>query len=159
MLGEFGEVRGCRKGWILKALIRVKGFYLLIIYLLWLLLGMILFHSRPWSITEEVILESQGIFEGRQLAIYIGFFFFFRSFWSFCFFRAPPVAYTTATAMQDWSCVCHLHHSSRQRCIRNPLSEAMGQTHILMDASRVCKPLSHVGNSHNLPYSKFFFST
>lgn len=77
MLGEFGEVRGCRKGWILKALIRVKGFYLLIIYLLWLLLGMILFHSRPWSITEEVILESQGIFEGRQLAIYIGFFFFF----------------------------------------------------------------------------------
>ena len=35
------------------------------------------------------------------------------------------------------SCVCHLHHSSRQRRILNPLSKARGGTHILMDAPQV----------------------
>ena len=44
-------------------------------------------------------------------------------------------AYATATAMQDSS---HVYdHSSQQYQILNPLSEAMGQTHILMDTSRV----------------------
>ena len=33
-------------------------------------------------------------------------------------------AYTTATAMQDLSCICDLHHSSWQRQILNPLCEA-----------------------------------
>ena len=33
-------------------------------------------------------------------------------------------AYTTATAMQDPSCVCDLHHSSWQPWILTPLSEA-----------------------------------
>ena len=33
-------------------------------------------------------------------------------------------AYTTATAMQDPSHVCNLHHSSQQCWILNPLSEA-----------------------------------
>ena len=37
-----------------------------------------------------------------------------------------PLAYTTATAMQDPSCVCSLYHSSRQYWILNPLSEARG---------------------------------
>ena len=37
-------------------------------------------------------------------------------------------AYTTATAMRDLSRVCDLHHSSWQRCILNPLSEARDQT-------------------------------
>ena len=41
-------------------------------------------------------------------------------------------AYTTATAMQDLSCVFDLHHSSRQRQILNPLSEAKDQTRNLM---------------------------
>ena len=41
-------------------------------------------------------------------------------------------AYTTATARQDPSCVCDLHHSSRQQ-----LSEARVQTCILMDISQV----------------------
>ena len=35
-------------------------------------------------------------------------------------------AYTTATSMSDWSCACNLHHSSGQRWILNPLSEAIG---------------------------------
>ena len=39
------------------------------------------------------------------------------------------LAYTTAIAMQDLSCVCDLHHSSQQRRILNPLSEARDRTH------------------------------
>ena len=31
-----------------------------------------------------------------------------------------PPAYATATATQDWSCICNLHHSSRPRQILNP---------------------------------------
>ena len=56
-------------------------------------------------------------------------------------------AYTTATAMQDQSCVCDLHHSSRQHWILNPLSEARDQTCTLMVTSRVCNRLSHKRNS------------
>ena len=70
-----------------------------------------------------------------------------------CFFRAAPVAYgssqargrigaqlpayTTATATQDVSCVCDLHHSSRQHWIFNPLRDARDRTRVLMDASGV----------------------
>ena len=35
-----------------------------------------------------------------------------------------PLAYTRATATWDRSRICNLHHSSRQRQILNPLSEA-----------------------------------
>ena len=49
-----------------------------------------------------------------------------------------PSAYTTATAMWDPSCVCDLHHSSRQCQIFNPLSEVKDQTHVFMDTSWVC---------------------
>ena len=44
--------------------------------------------------------------------------------------------YATATATPDLSCICDLHHSSQQQWILNPLSEARGQTRVLMDASR-----------------------
>ena len=47
-------------------------------------------------------------------------------------------AYPTATAMPDQSHVCNLHHSSLQRQILNPLSEARDQTHVLTVASWVC---------------------
>ena len=46
-------------------------------------------------------------------------------------------AYTTATAMQDLSHVCDLHHSTRQCQIPNSLIDARDQTHLLMDASQV----------------------
>ena len=47
-------------------------------------------------------------------------------------------AYTTATAVQDPSHTCDLHHSSGQCRILNPLIEARDQTHILMDTNFVC---------------------
>jgi len=46
-------------------------------------------------------------------------------------------AYVIATAMPDPSHVCDLHHSSRQRQILNPLSEARDRTCVLMDTSRI----------------------
>ena len=71
-----------------------------------------------------------------------------------CFlFRVTPTAYggsqarglvgattasnTTATATPDPSRTCDLHHSSWQRWILNPLSEARDQTCELMDASQI----------------------
>ena len=46
--------------------------------------------------------------------------------------------YATATAMWDLSCVCDLHHSSRQCRILNPLSKARDWTPILMGTGWVC---------------------
>ena len=51
-----------------------------------------------------------------------------------------PQANTTATAMQDPSWVCNLHHSSQQGQILNPLSE-----HLLMDTSQICFCCAAVG--------------
>ena len=47
------------------------------------------------------------------------------------------VAYTTATATPDPDCICILYHSSQQRHILNPLSEARDGTRILMVTSQV----------------------
>ena len=49
-----------------------------------------------------------------------------------------PPAYATATATQDRSCVCDLHHSSRQCWILNPLREARDGTCVLMGTSQIC---------------------
>ena len=48
--------------------------------------------------------------------------------------------YTTATAMQDLSCVFDLYHSSQQHWILNPLSEARDWTCVLMDISWHLQP-------------------
>ena len=71
----------------------------------------------------------------------------------FCFFRAAGwhmevlrlgikselqlPACATATATPDLSCICDLHHSSQQRWILNPLSEARDPTRVLMSTSGV----------------------
>ena len=57
------------------------------------------------------------------------------------------LAYTTATATPDPSCVCDLHHGSWQRWILNLLRKSRDQTHILMDNSQVLNLLSHNKNS------------
>ena len=70
-------------------------------------------------------------------------------FFFFCHFRAAPAAhggsqargpigaYTRAIATPDPSRVCNPHHSSWQRRILNPLSEAGNQSRKLMVPSRV----------------------
>ena len=57
------------------------------------------------------------------------------------------LAYTTATASQDLSCVCDLHHSSWQCQILNPLSEARNRTCNLMVPSWIRFLLRHDRNS------------
>ena len=58
------------------------------------------------------------------------------------------LAYTTATATSDPSCICDL----RQCWIVKPLSETRDETHILMDTSWVLNLLSHNGNSQVPPF-------
>ena len=73
------------------------------------------------------------------------------SYFFFLLFGATPTAYgssqargqigaTAVTAMPDLSRVCDLHHSSWQRKILNPLSEARDRTFIPMDTSRIVSP-------------------
>ena len=84
--------------------------------------------------------------------------------------KAQPLAYTTATAAWDPSCVCHLSYSSWQCQVLNPLIEVRDHTGILMDPSLVCWPLSHDRNSaivlfvlfcynhiHNINYGLTYF--
>jgi len=52
--------------------------------------------------------------------------------------QLPAYTTATATATSDLRCVCDLHHSSWQRQILNPLSEARDRTRNLMVPSRIC---------------------
>ena len=56
-------------------------------------------------------------------------------------------AYTTAT---DPSRVCDLHHSSWQRWILNPLSEARDWTHHLMVPSRIPFHCATAGSPYHI---------
>ena len=60
------------------------------------------------------------------------------------------LAYTTATATPDPSCVCDLHQSSRQRQILNPLNEARERTHNLMVPSWIHFHCAMTGTPGNL---------
>ena len=93
-----------------------------------------------------------------QLDLYFVIFSYFRKLYIYflflCFFLLGPhlhmdvpelgveldqqlPASTTATATPDWSHVCHLHHSSRQHRMLNPLSEARDGTCILVDTGQI----------------------
>ena len=65
-------------------------------------------------------------------------------------------ANTTATAMQDLSCICNPHHSSEQCRILNPLSEARDQTSNLMVTSQVCFCCATMGNPRILNFQYYF---
>ena len=52
------------------------------------------------------------------------------------------LATVTATETQDPSRICDLHHSSTQRWILQPLSEARDGMHILTDSSQLGNLLS-----------------
>jgi len=59
-----------------------------------------------------------------------------------------PVVYATATAMQDLSHICNLHHSSWQHRILNPLNEARDPTWVLVDTSWVFYQWATTGTPH-----------
>ena len=63
-------------------------------------------------------------------------------------------AHTTATATPDPSHICNLHHSSWQRQILNPLSEAWDRTRNLVP-SRICFRCATTGPSQVLFYYVF----
>ena len=63
------------------------------------------------------------------------------------------LAYSTATATQDLSRICNLHHSSRQCWILNPMSEVRDRTHIVMDPSWIHNHWAMT----ELLYHRFFY--
>ena len=56
------------------------------------------------------------------------------------------LAYTTATATPDLSCVRNLHHTSQQCWVLNPVKEAWDRTLIVMDTSQVPEPEQELQN-------------
>ena len=63
------------------------------------------------------------------------------------------LTYTTATATQDLSRICDLHHSSQQWWLFNPLSRARDWTCVLTDASQIHFQWAMIG----IPLLLFFF--
>ena len=88
----------------------------------------------------------------RSLFIFYLFFFLGWHLWHVEFPRLGVeselqlLAYTTATATPDPSRVCHLHHSSWQHRILNPVSKARDRPHISHGYELGSLPLSHSGN-------------
>ena len=78
------------------------------------------------------------------------FFYFFFFFILVLHLWHMEASYTTATATQDLSCACDLHHSSGQCRIFNPLSKARNRTHNLMDTSPFLKLMNQKRNSQHL---------
>ena len=68
------------------------------------------------------------------------------------------LAYTTATATRDPSCLCDLHHSSRQRWIPDPPSEARDRICILMDTRRIHFRCATVGTPRPCRFFMFVHS-
>ena len=93
---------------------------------------------------KPVFLPIALIFLPLQCFFFFSFFGFFchflshsRSIWRFpgqVGVKPQPqlLAYARATATQDPSHVCNVHHSSRQHRILNPLGKARDRTHNLM---------------------------
>ena len=70
------------------------------------------------------------------------------------------LTYARATATPDPSCVCDLHHRSRQSQTLNPLSEARDRTHNLMVPSQIRFPCTKVGTPFfvcSFLFCKFLF--
>ena len=64
-------------------------------------------------------------------------------------------AYATGTATPDLSCICDLHHSSRQRQILNLLSEVRDRTRNLMVPSRILFRCAATGTPRNPTLNMF----
>ena len=61
------------------------------------------------------------------------------------------LVYATATATQDPSCICDVHHSSQQHQIPNQMSEVRDWTWILRDTSWIRFLCTTTGNSFHSP--------
>ena len=98
-----------------------------------------------YSSIKKIILHAFPFYLGcleNKVQIYLFIYFIYLFFCLFAFSRAAPTAYgdsqardlirARATAMWDPSRICNLHHSSWQRQILNPLSEARDRTRNLM---------------------------
>ena len=68
--------------------------------------------------------------------------------------RVQPLAYPSATAKWNPSCIWNLHHSSGQCQILNSLSEARDQTCNLMDTSEIHFHWATTGTPRNLIWSQ-----
>ena len=115
------------------------------------LVGMLTLIVRRFIPMVKKFSLSLFFFGAEEILLYSFFFFFFLAFVflgsHLLHMEVPrlrvklelqPLAYVTATATPDLSRVCSLHHSSQQRWILNPLSEARDQICVLMDTSRIC---------------------
>ena len=98
--------------------------------------------STNWWVRKRLTLEKR---EMTTNAFFLFFFFFFLEL-HLGHIEVPRLgvkpelqllAYTTATATRDPSCICNLHHSSWQFWVLNPLSEARDRTRTLVDTSQV----------------------
>ena len=93
------------------------------------------------------------------------FFFFVLELWHMEFLslgiqsELKLPAHTTASATPDPSHVCNEHCSSQHHWIFNPLSEAMDQTHIFMDTSRVRYSWATTGTPSLRRKSKSYYRT
>ena len=126
---------------------------------------MLLVLKRKANVLQDWKDANQKMTEGlkypdctSQMYGWIPFFFFFLKL-----FRAASVvygssqagvkselqllAYITATATWDRSCLWDIYHSSQQRQILNPLSEARDRTCIPMDTSWICYHWATTGTS------------
>ena len=122
-------------------------------------------HITMWSSSAELKLSSNGRHEPPDEAfLSLSLFFFFLVFLGLhprqMEVPRPGVeselqllAYTRATAAQNPSSICNLHHSSRQHWNLNPLNKDRNQTRILVDTSQVHFPWAMTGS----PSSLFYF--
>ena len=114
---------------------------------------------KVWSLSNCILFVNDLDFLYVYLEnIFFGFFFFLTLHVQHMeIFRlgvkSELPAYATATAMQDLSHICNLHHSSQQCWMLNPLSKARDWTHNLTVPSRIRQPLSHKRNSDNAGFS------
>ena len=108
-------------------------------------------YNINWNICRRLLRGVKCIY--LFIYLFMHSLFFFLVLFCFCFLQPHPVAYRnsqarveselqlpaypTATATQDLSCICNLHHSSQQHQILSPLSRGRDRTHILMDTVQV----------------------
>ena len=105
-----------------------------------------IYEAISWFFTDNMTLF---ILCHSEMNWFFFFFFFFLVFLSFLGLHPEAyggsqargligtIAYTTATAMRDLSCICDLCHSLGQRRILNPLSETWDWTRNLMVPSQI----------------------